>query len=141
MRMRAATHARILRIRKVQHLQAAGHVAQASERLGQIIGNKERLVQLRLELEPVCGPTSGAALAQAGEMAMRLGAHDEALAAVERASRDALDRSTDARIAAQIAEESSKTLFQRARRAEAVARDARSAAPRGRSAGRGEEEA
>ena len=65
--------ARIVRVRRIQHGLAATAAA-AGGRPGADRSRlaRERLLQMRGELQPVAGPTTGAALARMGELAMRL---------------------------------------------------------------------
>ena len=63
---------RIVRVRKIQHALAANAAATAAGRVRSLELSRERLLQMRAELKPVAGPTCGQALAQMGELAMRL---------------------------------------------------------------------
>ena len=114
--MTALAHrrARIARVRHVQHLQAAGAAAQAESRLETLEGNADRLAGLRISLLAAYGTTDGAALANAGELAMRL---DEAAHALDRAIDDQ-QRTVSLRLAerlgARIAQESAERLQVRA---------------------------
>lgn len=63
---------RIVRVRKIQHALAANAAAAAAGRVRTLELSRERLARMRAELKPVEGPSSGAALAQMGELAMRL---------------------------------------------------------------------
>jgi hypothetical protein len=63
---------RIVRVRKIQHALAANAAAEAAGRVRNLELSRERLLQMRAELRPVEGPSSGQALAQMGELAMRL---------------------------------------------------------------------
>lgn len=63
---------RIVRVRKIQHALAANAAAQAAGRVRTLEMSRTRLLQMRAELKPVEGPTSGQALAQMGELALRL---------------------------------------------------------------------
>ncbi len=64
--------ARIVRVRRIQHGAAASAAVDAAQRVQTIEGNRARLRQMRGELQPVAGLTTGAALARIGELAMRL---------------------------------------------------------------------
>lgn len=64
--------ARIVRVRKIQHDLAASAAAEAAGQVQLIETNRQRLAQMRRELNAVEGTTSGAALARMGELAMRL---------------------------------------------------------------------
>ena len=63
---------RIVKVRKIQHALAANAAAAAAGRVRHLELSRERLLQMRAELKPVEGPSSGQALAQMGELAMRL---------------------------------------------------------------------
>ena len=116
MTRQAATRARILKVRTVQHRLAATRVVAATEKLERVLGNMARLEELRHALVPVVGGASGASLAQAGEMATRLSAHDDDLARAAQQSRAALVRCDADRQQAHIMQEGSERLYDRARR-------------------------
>ncbi|HTU10071.1 MAG TPA: hypothetical protein VMG08_04150 [Allosphingosinicella sp.] len=63
---------RIVKVRKIQHALAANAAAAAAGRVRSLELSRERLLQMRAELRPVEGQTTGQALAQLGELAMRL---------------------------------------------------------------------
>ena len=64
--------ARIVRVRRIQHGLAASAAAEAAGQVLQLETSRARLGRMRKELQPAEGPTSGAALARLGELAMRL---------------------------------------------------------------------
>jgi hypothetical protein len=64
--------ARLARVRRIQHGLAATVAAQAAGRVQMLETSRERLRQMRTELRPAEGPTTGAAMARMGELAMRL---------------------------------------------------------------------
>jgi hypothetical protein len=64
--------ARLARVRRIQHGLAATVAAQAAGRVQMLETSRERLRQMRSELRPVEGATTGAAMARMGELAMRL---------------------------------------------------------------------
>ena len=64
--------ARLARVRRIQHGLAATVAAQAAGRVQMLETSRERLRQMRSELRPAEGPTTGAAMARMGELAMRL---------------------------------------------------------------------
>ena len=64
--------ARLARVRRIQHGLAATVAAQAAGRVQMLETSRERLLQMRSELRPTEGPTTGAAMARMGELAMRL---------------------------------------------------------------------
>ena len=63
---------RIVKVRKIQHALAANAAAAAAGRVRTLELSRTRLLQMRAELKPVAGPTTGQALAQMGELALRL---------------------------------------------------------------------
>lgn len=63
---------RIVRVRKIQHGLAASAAVEAANRVAMLEMNEARLAQMRSDLRPAEGPTTGAALARLGELAMRL---------------------------------------------------------------------
>ena len=63
---------RLARVRRIQHGLAATVAAQAAGRVQMLETSRERLLQMRSELRPTEGPTTGAAMARMGELAMRL---------------------------------------------------------------------
>ncbi len=71
---------RIVRVRKIQHGLAASAAAEAAERVAMLEMNAARLARMRGDLRPTEGPTTGAALARLGELAMRLDAAQHGLA-------------------------------------------------------------
>ncbi|MDB5661788.1 MAG: hypothetical protein JWN59_126, partial [Sphingomonas bacterium] len=64
--------ARLARIRRVQHLQAAATAAQAEGRATSLEGTAAHLTQLCHSLTPLPGMTSASQLSNAAELAMRL---------------------------------------------------------------------
>ena len=64
--------ARLARVRRIQHGLAASVAAAAADRVQLLEMNHERLRRMRSELQPIAGPTDGAALARMGELGMRL---------------------------------------------------------------------
>jgi hypothetical protein len=68
----AQRRARVTRVREVQHLHAADEATIAQNKVVQLEANAARLVALRMSLTLAPGLTSGAALGNAGEMALRL---------------------------------------------------------------------
>jgi hypothetical protein len=63
---------RIVKVRRIQHSLAANAAATAAGRVRSLELSRERLLQMRAELKPMEGPTTGQALAQMGELALRL---------------------------------------------------------------------
>ena len=63
---------RIAKVRQIQHALAANAAAAAAGRVRTLELSRTRLLQMRAELKPVQGPTTGQALAQMGELALRL---------------------------------------------------------------------
>lgn len=63
---------RLVRVRRIQHDLAASAAAQALGQVHMLETSRERLGQMRSELQPNEGLTSGDALARMGELAVRL---------------------------------------------------------------------
>ena len=81
--------ARLARVRRIQHGLAATVAAEAVGRVQMLETSRERLRQMRTELCPTEGPTTGAALARMGELAMRLDTARHSLARSAAAVREA----------------------------------------------------
>jgi len=71
-KQKAAKRARIARVRKVQHSLAAAAAARAENHAVMLETSAERLAQLRFSLSVNKGMSSGAVMANLGELAMRL---------------------------------------------------------------------
>jgi hypothetical protein len=110
----AQQRARIARVRRVQHLQAVGAAAQAEGKLVQLEGNAERLLSLRASLTGEAGITSGAALGNARELAMRLDEVRHGLSRAIGSAKEAVELRSQERIGAHIARESAERLQVRA---------------------------
>jgi hypothetical protein len=110
----AEQRARIARVRRVQHLQAAGIAAAAEEKVVQLESNATRLASLRGSLTASPGITSGAALGSAGELASRLDSVQSGLAdAIGAARVQAMARAAE-RLDAHIRREGAEKLETRA---------------------------
>jgi flagellar biosynthesis chaperone FliJ len=114
--------ARIARVRRVQHLRAAGEAAQAEGRVAQLEGTADHLAQLASALVPDPGQGwSGAQLGNRAELTMRLDQLRHGMTdSIAAARANALEQAAK-RLAARIAEESASRLESRA--AEAFERD------------------
>ena len=102
--------ARLARVRKIQHGLAATVAAAAAERVQLLETSRERLRQMRAELRPIEGATSGAALARMGELAMRLDYARLGLAPTIASARDAAALRETERRAARRDQESAEKL-------------------------------
>ena len=102
--------ARLARVRKIQHGLAATVAAAAAERVQLLETSRERLRQMRAELRPIEGATSGAALARMGELAMRLDSARFGLAPTIASARDAAALRETERRAARRDQESAEKL-------------------------------
>lgn len=110
----ADRRARISRVRRVQHLQAAGAVAAAEERVVSLQANADRLAAMRESLVADAGSTSGATLGSIGELSMRLEAARDGLARAIGQARDVVALRVTERTDAHIARESAERLQVRA---------------------------
>ena len=114
MKALADRRARVARVRRVQHLQAVGAAAVAEGRLCHLQGNVDRLAAMRASLAQDLGPTSGAALGTAGELAARLDAARVGLGSAIASAREVLDLRAAERLGAHIAREGAERLQDRA---------------------------
>lgn len=114
--MKAAVkqRARIARVRRLQHGLAASVAAAAMAEVRNLEGNASRLAQMRGELNPSEGATSGAWLSSAGELAMRLDAARIGLVPTIDAARGTAQAKEQARLAARHNQESAERLEQAA---------------------------
>src|SRR5437868_4031124 len=101
---------RIVRVRRIQHGQAASAAASAAGRVRSLELSRERLLQMRAELIPVEGPSSGQALAQMGELAMRLDSARLGLGPTIDSARSAATMREAERLAARRDQESAEKL-------------------------------
>lgn len=67
-----AQRARIARVRRLQHSLAAASAVEAAGKVRSLETSSARLAQLRSDLRPREGVTTGASLGRIGELAMRL---------------------------------------------------------------------
>lgn len=133
--------ARISRVRRLQHNIAASSVAEANMQLRQLEFSQERLSQMRLDLGARMGATSGAMMASAGELAMRLDAARVGLAPSIDAAKAAVALKEERRLHARRDQESAERLEQRSVSAVEAMRDRRmQRTPRRRARAGGEEE-
>lgn len=120
---------RVVRVRRVQHLQAQAVVAQAETRLATLESNSERLHQLRESLAIEPGMQSGATFANAAEMAMRLDGARAGLTDAIVGAKAAVDKYAALRLEARIRQESAERLGEQAARALAAYRERRALMP------------
>ena len=106
--------ARIARVRRLQHGLAASSAVKAADQLRQLEANSDRLAQMRGELQIEAGATTGAALAQAGELAMRLDNARHGLRTSIEDARAAAHAREASRLAARRDQESAERLEQAA---------------------------
>lgn len=127
---------RLVRVRKVQHLQATAVAAQAEARALTLEQNAERLVSLRGSLTPATGTTFAGALSNAGELSMRLDAARHGMNNALADARTQAERLRTLRLEARIRQESAEKLGQQAGAAYAAWREKRATTPhRRKSAG------
>ena len=108
--------ARIARVRRLQHGIAASSAAEAAGQLRTLEVSRERLAQMRRELNAPEGMTSGAWLSSAGELAMRLDAARLGLASTIDAARETAAARERVRLHARREQESAEKLEQAAAR-------------------------
>lgn len=114
MKTLASRRARVARVRQVQHLAAVGAAAVAEGRLAQLESSEERLAALRATLVSDMGASSGAAFAQAGELAQRLEQARASLRPQIASAREAVSLRLSERQSAHIAREGADRLQVRA---------------------------
>jgi hypothetical protein len=114
MKSLASRRARVARVRQVQHLAAVGAASVAEGRLAQLEANEERLQALRATLVSGMGASSGAAFAQAGELAQRLEQARVSLQPQINSAREAVTLRLSERQTAHIAREGADRLQVRA---------------------------
>lgn len=129
---------RIVRVRRVQHIQAQAVVAQAEGRLASLESSSDRLRSLREALAIDAGGMTGAGLANRAEMAMRLDSVRDGLRDAIVGAQAAVDKSAALRLEARIKQESAERLGDQARRALEAYRE-RKAPGAGRRRGIGDE--
>lgn len=114
--MKAAVkqRARIARVRRLQHGLAASSAAAAMAEVRNLEVSASRLAEMRGDLNPHEGATSGAWLSSAGELAMRLDSARIGLAPTIDAARSAAQLKEQARLAARQNQESAERLEQAA---------------------------
>ena len=117
--------ARIGRIRRIQHGLAAFAAAKASDHVQMLEANEEKLKQMRLGLAAGTGPTSGAAMAARGELAMRLETARDGLKGTIAGARVAASLREQERLGARREQESAEKLERRATSAAADAAERR----------------
>ena len=110
--MKAAVkqRARIARVRRLQHGLAASSAAAAMAEVRNLEGSASRLAEMRCDLDPNEGITSGAWLSSAGELAMRLDAARIGLAPTIDAARSTAQAKERVRVAARQSQESAERL-------------------------------
>ena len=108
---------RIVKVRRIQHALAANAAATAAGRVRSLELSRERLRQMRAELKPGAGPTCGQALAQMGELAMRLDSARLGLAPTIESARSAAATREAERLTARRDQESAEKLEETAFRA------------------------
>ncbi len=111
---KAAKRARIARVRRVQHSLAAASAAHAENHAAMLETSADRLAQLRFSLSVGKGISSGAAIANLGELAMRLDDARHGLNDAIASARANADLQAEARLAARRRQESANKLETRA---------------------------
>jgi hypothetical protein len=120
---------RLVRVRKVQHLQATAVAAQAEARAETLEQNAARLVSLRGSLTAMPGTTFAGALSNAGELSMRLDAARHGMNGALADARVTADRLGTLRLEARIRQESAEKLGGQADAAYAAWRERRASTP------------
>lgn len=113
-KQKAAKRTRIARVRRVQHSLAAAAAVQAEHQANMLETSAERLSQLRFSLAVTKGVSSGAAMANLGELAMRLDDARLGLRDAIASARANADLHAEARLDARRRQESANKLEARA---------------------------
>jgi hypothetical protein len=116
---------RVVRVRRVQHLQAAAEAARAEGKVVSLESSAERLAELRESLGFALGMLSGAALSNVGELAMRLDTVRDGLTDAIVSARASAEQFAALRLEARIRQESAEKLGEQARVALAEERERR----------------
>lgn len=123
---------RVVRVRRVQHLQAAAQAGEAAGKLNALEMSADRLLQLRSSLGIAPGAISGAALSNLGELAMRLDSVRDGLTDAIVGARASAAQFAALRLEARIRQESAERLGEQANLALNEQRDRRAARTPGR---------
>lgn len=113
-KQKAAKRARIARVRRVQHSLAAASAARAENHAIMLETSAERLSQLRFSLAVGKGMSSGAAMANLGELAMRLDDARHGLTDAIASARANAEQQAEVRLDARRRQESANKLEARA---------------------------
>jgi hypothetical protein len=108
---------RIVRVRRVQHLQASAEAARAEGKVASLETSAERLVELRMSLGLAPGTVNGAALSNVGELAMRLDTVRDGLTDAIVSARASAEQFAALRLEARIRQESAEKLGEQAQAA------------------------
>lgn len=118
-----AQRGRIVRVRRLQHSLAAASAVEAAGKVQSLETSSARLAQLRDELRPPEGATTGASLGRIGELAMRLDSARLGLGRSIDNARTAAAAREGQRLAARRDQESAEKLEKAAAAAAAQLRD------------------
>jgi hypothetical protein len=113
-KQKAAKRTRIARVRKVQHSLAAAAAARAENHAQMLETSADRLAQLRFSLSIGKGMSNGAAMANLGELAMRLDDARHGLTDAIASARANASQQADIRLEARRRQESANKLEARA---------------------------
>ncbi|AEI37491.1 MAG: flagellar FliJ family protein [Zymomonas mobilis subsp. pomaceae] len=72
MKQKLLRRERIARVRHIQHVQAQNDLLRAEGRVNSLVASVERLTEIQDSLTPVTGRVTGATMANAGELMIRL---------------------------------------------------------------------
>lgn len=117
MKARVAKRQRIARVRRIQHDLASAAAARAENQVTMLENSAERLMQLRQSLTAGQGMSSGATLANLGELAMRLDAARNGLSDAIASARANAEHQANLRLDARRRQESADKLEARAAKA------------------------
>ena len=113
-KQKATKRARVARVRRIQHTQAAATAAHAENQAATLETSARRLAQLRFSLRLSEGLSNGAAIANLGELAMRLDDARHGLTDAIASARANADHKAELRLDARRRQESANKLEERA---------------------------
>jgi hypothetical protein len=122
---------RIVRVRRVQHLQVAAKAAEAESRAAQLEMTSEKLRDLRYSLTPTPGTTFGSSLSSISELGERLERVRDGLTDAIVSARANAAQQAALRLAARIREEGALRLKEKSEIAWNADRERRTSAVRG----------
>ncbi|AFN56535.1 FliJ-like protein [Zymomonas mobilis] len=110
MTQKLARRKRIAKVRHVQHLQAQNELLRAQGRVNSLSASVDRLTEIQSSLKPVTGRVNGAAMANAGELMLRLDTAYKDLTVMLDQAQTVVERQRQKKIHTKIQHETAKKL-------------------------------